>query len=146
MDLVSAFAAHRIAARTFQLDAIAVAAARHGATALHLFGSLGRQSADALSDIDVWLTFPDDAIDNAIDRRHDLYGEIGDVLLTHEMAGNRPLGGVYSLVLYQTIAGPTQVDWYLAPQRTSRIDPLWTLVYERVPLPRGEWQLDFSAQ
>lgn len=136
----------RLAMRAALLDAIAAAAPRRGATALHLLGSLGRQTADALSDVDVWLTFPDDVIDAVLRDRHDLYREVGDLLLTHEATGNRPLGGVYALALYQTPAGPMQVDWYLAPQRTSRVVPQAAVVFERVAVPRGAWRLDTAAQ
>lgn len=38
-----------------------------------------------------------------------------------------------------------QVDWYLAPQRTSRVVPEATVCFEHVPVPRGEWLLDKEA-
>jgi hypothetical protein len=146
MTPFQAFARCRIAARTDLLDAVVAASQQHGVTALHLLGSLGRQTADAFSDIDAWLTFPDEAIEAAVRSRHGLYHDVGDLLLTHETAANRPLGGVYTLALYQTPAGPVQVDWYLAPQRTSRVARDTRRIFERVPVPRGEWLLDFNAE
>jgi hypothetical protein len=110
-----------------------------------LLGSLGRQAGDAFSDIDAWLTIPDDLIGAAVQGRHTLYRNVGDLLLTHEATSNRPLGGAYTLALYQTNAGPMQVDWYLAPQRSSRVAPQAGVLFERVPVPRGEWQLDSEA-
>lgn len=139
------FTARRIAARVELLDALTAASHRHGATAAHLLGSLGRQTADAFSDIDAWLTFPDDRIDRVVQRRKALYDSVGDLLLTHEAAGNRPVGGIYTLALYQSPFGPLQVDWYLAPQQTSRVAPEAAVLFEDVPVPRGEWQLDHEA-
>lgn len=139
------FTTRRVAARSQLLDAIATASQQHGATAAHLLGSLGRQTADAFSDIDGWLTFPDQAIATAVRTRLTLYQRVGDLLLTHEAPSNRPLGGVYTLALYQTAAGPVQVDWYLAPQRTSRVAPEAAVCFEYVSVPRGEWQLDGDA-
>jgi hypothetical protein len=146
MIQTSMLAKRRIAARTALLQDIAAASQEHGATAFHLLGSLSRQTADAFSDIDAWLTFPDDLIDAAVRSRHTLYRNVGDLLLTHEAASNRPVGGVYTLALYQTSAGPIQVDWYLAPQRTSRVAHQATSIFERVAVPRGEWRLDSEAR
>ena len=139
------FAERRIVARSALLDAIVAASEQHGATAGHLLGSLGRQAGDAFSDIDVWLTWPDETIDAAVRDRFDLYRRVGDLLLTHEAAGNRPCGGAYTLALYQTLAGPVQVDWYLAPQQTSRVAHQAAVLFEHVPVPRGKWQLDSEA-
>jgi hypothetical protein len=138
-------AERRIVARSVLLGAVAAASEQHGATAVHLLGSLGRQAGDAFSDIDAWLTIPDDLIGAAIQGRHTLYRNVGDLLLTHEAASNRPLGGVYTLALYQTDAGPMQVDWYLAPQRSSCVAPRVGVLFEHVSVPRGEWQLDSEA-
>ena len=137
MDSSPSFLTRRVAARNAQIDAIAVAARRYGATALHAFGSVGRGTADAFSDVDAWLTFPDDTIEAVIRDRHCLYREAGQVLLVHEMAPNRPFGGAYALVLYRTSVGPLQVDWYLTPQRTSRVDSLARAVFEHLPVPVG---------
>jgi hypothetical protein len=87
----------------------------------------------------------DDTIDAAVHRRFALYRSVGDLLLTHETASNRPLVGVYTLALYETPAGPIQVDWYLAPQRTSHVALQASVLFEEVPVPRGEWQLDLDA-
>jgi hypothetical protein len=135
-------AERRIVARSVLLDAVVAASEQHGATAVHLLGSLGRQAGDAFSDIDAWLTWPDETIDAAVRDRFNLYRGVGDLLLTHEAAGNRPCGGVYTLALYQTSAGPVQVDWYLAPQQTSRVAHQAAVLFEHVPVPHGEWQLD----
>jgi hypothetical protein len=146
MDIPGRLLAQRVAIRNDYLDAIASVARRSGATALHVIGSLGRSKADALSDIDVWLTFPDAAMGAALRDRWRLYGAVGEVLLTHEMAPNRPPGGAYTLVLYATAAGPLQVDWYLAPQASSRIGPSAHTVFAHAAVPAGDLPTDGDAE
>lgn len=137
--------ARRAALRGGQLDAIASSARRHGAAALHVFGSVGQGTADALSDLDVWLTFPDEMIGTVVRDRMALHAAVGEVLLIHEMAPNRPPGGAYALVLYATDAGPLQVDWYLAPRASSRVEPAARAVFADVAVPVGELPTDPGA-
>jgi hypothetical protein len=136
----------RIVARDRVIDRIQAVLRDNSALAVHLIGSLGRQSADELSDVDVWATFDNDAIAVAIERRMDLYRSVGPVLLCHETPSNRPLGGSYSLVLHDTEAGPLQVDYYFAPLRTSRVNENSLTLFENIAIPRGEWILDVGAQ
>ena len=138
--------AQRVAERNAAIAAIASAARTHGAVAFHLSGSLGRGDADAFSDIDAWLTFPDEAIDQVVFAREDLFGAIGRVLLVHEMAPNRPPGGVYALVLYEAPSGPLQVDWQLAPRQSSRIDGASKRVFADISVPAGERPSDPDAE
>lgn len=85
----------------------------------HLFGSLGRGSADELSDIDIWLTFKDENIAQVLERRFEYYSQIGDVVHVCEPPQNSPIHGVQSFVLYKTKVGLIPVDYYLCPQSTS---------------------------
>ena len=144
--LPASFVRERVAARRQLLGAVHWAAEIHGATALHLHGSLGRGTADALSDIDVLVTFPDDVCGGSIATRARLFEDAGSLLLPHETAQNRPVGGMYTLALYESSAGPLTVDWSLAPQRTSRVSPGMTAVFERLPVTRGAWLLDHDAR
>ncbi len=144
--LPASHAQEQVEARRQLLDAVHRAAEMDGATALHLHGSLGRGTADALSDIDVLVTFPDEVCGDAIAARARLFEDAGSLLLRHEAAQNRPVGGMYTLALYQTTAGPLTVDWSLAPQRTSRVSPGMTVVFERLPVTRGAWLLDHHAR
>lgn len=131
------FALERSAHRQTLLQSGRAAAEAHGATELHVHGSMGRGKADAFSDLDLWLTFPDDRIEAAIAGRFGLYGAIGPILLTHEAAANRPIGGIYTLVLYDTDGGPMIVDWCLAPRHTSHVPPDALVIYEHISVPRG---------
>lgn len=116
------------------------------ASGLHVLGSVARSTADEHSDLDVWLTFPDAAIASVVQSRQAMFASIGDVLISHEAASNRPVSGAYALVVYQTPAGPIQVDWYLAPQATSRVTGEALTVFEKFAVVRGEWRLDRSVR
>src|SRR5687768_3260225 len=142
MDELAQLMAKRVRLREEQLASITSAARLYGARALHVIGSLGRGTADGLSDVDAWLTFPDEAIGGVIRDRWRLYGAVGEVLIAHEMTPNRPPGGIYSLVLYASAAGPLQVDWYLAPRSTSRLDPSARAVFADIAMPIGDLPRD----
>ncbi len=118
---------------------------QEGATALHLFGSLARGDGDALSDIDLWITVPDELIDDLVARRSVVYAAVGEVFIEHEAPRNRPVGGAYTLVLHRASGSVIQVDYYLAPESTSVVLPeaRWLAGSDR--LPRGAWVLDSTA-
>jgi hypothetical protein len=136
----------RSADRDRLVESIITIARRRGALAAHLLGSLGRETADDLSDIDIWLTFAGDAVEGVVRDRFALCRGVGDLLLAHEAPANRPLGGIYTLALYAGPSGPHQVDWYLAPSRTSRVAPDATTIFEHRPIARGPWVLDHDAE
>ncbi len=145
MNTSQSFALERSTLRQTLLQSSRAAAEAHGATELHVHGSMGRGTADAFSDLDLWLTFPDDRIEAAIAGRSGLYGAIGPILLTHEAAANRPIGGIYTLVLYDTDGGPMIIDWSLAPQHTSHVPPVAIVIYEHISVPRGVPRQDLEA-
>ncbi len=108
----------------------------------HIFGSLNKGNSDALSDIDIWLTFKDEDINQVIDGRFDLYNKFGKVVMFHEAQQNFPLNGVYSLIIYETPLGLLQIDYYLCPLSSSRIIPDSTVLFEKVSVQRGEMLQD----
>jgi predicted nucleotidyltransferase len=116
-----------------------------GAAAIHLFGSTGRGTDDALSDLDLWITVDDNDIAHRVTERDALFARVSPLLIKHEAPQNRPLGGIYSLVIHELPVGLFQVDYYLAPRSTSVILPEARVVYGDDTLPRGRWKLDTSA-
>ena len=54
----------------------------------HVFGSMATGTNDALSDIDIWLTFDDSVIASVIENRMNYYSQIGEILFNHEMQNN----------------------------------------------------------
>jgi len=117
-----------------------------GASAVHLFGSLARGDADALSDIDLWITVPDDEIARWVDRRFEIFNDIAEVVIYHEAPRNRPLGGSYTLVIHRLGDALIQTDYYFAPESTSVILPEAHHLSGNQSLPRGSWLLDTHAE
>jgi hypothetical protein len=124
--------------------AIEAFAARQ-ALAIHQFGSLARGDGDALSDLDLWITVPDERLPGVDRQRAGTYRRVADVLIRHEAAQNSPLGGRYSLVIHRTATGLYHIDYYLAPRSTSVILPEARALYGDDSLPRGSWQLNVPA-
>jgi predicted nucleotidyltransferase len=119
--------------------------AKRRVMAVHQLGSLARDDGDVLSDLDLWITFMDEALSDAVTQRDQVYAEIAEVLVKHEALQNRPLGGSYSLVIHRTDPGLVHVDYYFAPRSSSVILPEARLLYGDDSLPRGSWLLDQSA-
>jgi hypothetical protein len=142
----SDFRAARATTRAKLLERVETVLRENSALAAHLLGSLGRGRFDEFSDVDVWATFADDAIDDIVRRRGSLYAQVGPVLLCQEAPQNSPLGGIYNGVMYASAAGPHQVDFYLAPLRTSRVATDAATLFETTPIPRGAWILDVDAR
>ena len=135
----------RIAGRDGLLARAVATFAQCQASAVHQFGSLARGAGDALSDLDLWLTFPDDTLPAVLQRRQHIYSEIAPVVITHEVVRNSPRGGRYTLVIHRVPAGLYHVDYYLAPRSTSVILPEARVLYGDDALPRGPWLLEQSA-
>ena len=127
------------------LERAVAAFKREGAAAVHLFGSLARGDGDHLSDVDLWITVPDDKIHTLVARRFEIFGSIADILIYHEAPRNRPLGGSYTLVIHCIGDVLIQCDYYLAPESTSVILPEARRLSGSQALPRGPWTLDKDA-
>ncbi len=119
--------------------------AGEGASAIHLFGSLARGDGDDLSDIDLWITVPDDQITQLIERRFEIFNNIAEVVIHHEAPRNRPLGGSYTLVIHRVGSTLIQADYYLAPASTSVILPEARHLSGNDAFRRGSWVLDTAA-
>jgi predicted nucleotidyltransferase len=113
--------------------------------ATHLFGSLARGEGDPLSDIDLWVTVPDGEIARVVEKRHQIFADIAEIVIFHEAPRNRPLGGSYTLVIHRVGNALIQADYYLAPESTSVILPEARWLSGNRSLPRGQWNLDLSA-
>jgi len=86
-----------------------------------VFGSLAKDTSDEFSDIDFWVSFDENTLLEIIENRFKIFKEIGAILIFHEAQQNFPLGGVYSLLLFMTEAGPVHVDIYLSPISSARL-------------------------
>ena len=109
-----------------------------GAIECHVFGSIAKNKEDAFSDIDIWVTFKDTYIENAIDRRLESYTGFGKIVLLHEMQNNYPLNGIQSAVLYEIEGELVRVDYYLCPQSTSTIMPGSKVLFDIEGIKEGD--------
>src|SRR5437588_6286399 len=60
-----------------------------------LFGSLGRGTADDLSDLDLWVVVADERIKEIVAAQRDYVARLGEPLLIEEAPQNAPVGGSY---------------------------------------------------
>lgn len=103
--------------------------------ALWLAGSHGRGSADALSDIDLWLAIEDDAIGELIRDPLTFVHAIVPTIMHIRAPSIAPSDGVYLLTWVATGDGFEQVDWYCMPVSSAHRPTQTRLLMERCPIP-----------
>lgn len=103
----------------------------------HIFGSMARGTNDALSDIDIWITFEDEKIQKAIEDRMTSYTRFGQIVLHHEMQNNFPLNGIQTTVIYKIDDELVRVDFYLCPLSSSRVAPDSKVLFEKKKVESG---------
>ena len=109
-----------------------------------LTGSISRNEADSLSDIDLTLVVSDKYSTGLCTRleqisartspeRYALFSQFGTPTLLHENNNNAPEGGTFTFVLYEESA--VMIDWVLIPQ-IKAIRPFQSrLLFEKIPIP-----------
>lgn len=137
---------NRLQKRAELLDTITKSFSELQPLAIHQLGSLAKGNADEFSDLDIWITFPDEDLKTIIKNRHETYEKVSPVLMKYEAPENNPVGGKYTLVIYDTPQGLYQVDYYLAPQSKTHILPEAILLWGDDGIERGEWIMDISAK
>jgi hypothetical protein len=103
-------------------------------TAGWLVGSLGQESGDAWSDVDLALVARDEHLPALVEGRRCEFGRFGEVLVAID-APNAPAGGVYLGVAYALGELPLWVDWYVWPLSTARRPSDARVLVERAELP-----------
>jgi hypothetical protein len=111
-----------------------------------LFGSLGRGSADDLSDIDLMAVVTDEYIPALVAGRREYAGRAGKPVLFVEAPQNAPEGGGYLMIYYASPPGPLQVDWYWQPESTAAIPSDARMLFDRVGLSRQAGPTIFTAR
>ncbi|MDO8498823.1 MAG: hypothetical protein Q7S44_03485 [bacterium] len=114
--------------------------------AIHQFGSGTNGYRDELSDMDMWFTFDDLRVNDVITRRDEIFSKIGKILIKSEPPQNAPLGGKYSLVIFDTDHGLYHVDFYLSKHSQTNIRPDAIFLHGTDEIPRGEWIMDKDAK
>ncbi|MEX0918663.1 MAG: nucleotidyltransferase domain-containing protein [Candidatus Paceibacterota bacterium] len=103
----------------------------------HILGSLAKGTNDALSDVDIWLTFEDEKMPTVLEKRMATYAQFGQIILLNEMPNNFPLNGVQTAVLYKISGELLRVDFYLCPLSSSRILPGSKILFANKEVPVG---------
>lgn len=103
--------------------------------AIWLAGSHGRGTADALSDIDLWLAIEDEAIGEVIWDPLAFVHAIVPTIMHIRAPSIAPVGGVYLLTWVPTGDGFEQVDWYCMPVSSAHRPAHTRLLMERHPVP-----------
>lgn len=109
--------------------------------AIHQFGSGINNYRDEFSDLDLWITFPDEIIKEMVDKREEVYASVAPILVKSDAPANAPIGGSYTMVLYDTPSGLFHVDYYFSPKSGNNIRTDAKVLYGDDSLPRGEWIL-----
>ncbi len=109
-----------------------------GVVAAWLFGSLGRGTADPLSDIDLWVVVKDAKIDRLISKPHAYASQVGQPILFVEAPQNAPIGGAYLMTGYDAPVAPHIVDWYWQPRSLAYIPNQVRLLFDREGLRRDD--------
>ncbi len=125
--------------------AVALLQADERVMAAWLFGSRGRQTADALSDLDLWVVVKDEACDAIVAERRRYVAQLGEPVLLLESPGNAPAGGAYLMALYPGQAGVHQVDWYWQRQADASRPHRAVLLFDRAGIPQDSRQEQLDA-
>jgi predicted nucleotidyltransferase len=109
-----------------------------------LFGSVGRHTADALSDLDVWVVVKDEFIETVSAERQHYTARLEMPVLLLESPMNAPAGGAYLMALYAGQAGAHQVDWYWQRQADASLPRQAVLLFDRGGVPQDSRQEQFD--
>lgn len=126
---------HKIIDRFKELDPVAI----------HQFGSGRYGYQDEFSDFDFWITFPDERIKEIVENKEEIFSRVAPVLVTSDAQNNAPVGGSFTIVLYDTGHGIFQTDYFLAPKSDQNVRDDAIHLHGDDSLPRGEWILDRGA-
>ena len=105
-----------------------------------LFGSRGRRTSDALSDLDVWVIVKDEFIETICAERQSYVSQPDHPVLLLESPQNAPARGAYLMALYPGQAGVHQVDWYWQRQSDASRPLHAVLLFDRGDIPQDTRQ------
>ena len=99
-----------------------------------VFGSVGRNDADDLSDVDIRVAVADDHIQAICESRREYAARFGKTLLFAEAPQNRPPGGAFLITLYEGEHWPQEIDWSWLPASTAQAWPGVRILFDRTGL------------
>lgn len=130
--IITAYLAERHALQSRLTDALH---ADPTIQAAWLWGSLGRGTGDALSDLDLWLITTTPLTDGVPPTITPYPALLGTPLVQVLAPQNAPVAGAYLLTIYPGVNGPFQIDWYWQAPDQAAIPTTTSLIVSRLPLP-----------
>lgn len=125
---------------------LAVLQADQRIVAAWLFGSHGRRTSDAFSDLDLWVVVKDESVKTIIEERQSYVSQIDRPVLLLEAPQNAPAGGAYLMALYAGQVGVHQVDWYWQRQSDASLPRHAMLLFDRGGIPQDMRQEQLDPQ
>lgn len=138
---ISRFHSSLILERDYKVNAIRKAF-EPVAIEAHVLGSVARRDSDPYSDLDIWITISDEDFNSVIEKRIELYKQVGHIVHICEPHQNAPINGLFSTVIYKTSKRMLVVDYYLCPQSSAFITNESKKLFGDIQLPLGELGLN----
>ncbi len=110
--------------------------------AIHQFGSGTTGFKDEFSDIDIWITYEDDKVDDMLKQLSNIFRDIAPVLIRHHSKSWSPVGGSANSVIHDTEFGPFVVDYYISKLSETVIKDDSKILFGDDSLKRGIWRLN----
>lgn len=88
---------------------------------IHQFGSGDSGYKDEFSDLDIWITFPENEISAIVKNQSKIFKSISPVLIKHYSKSWSPQGGSATQIIHITKYGLFQVDYYISTSREAHI-------------------------
>ncbi len=110
--------------------------------AIHLFGSGSTGFRDEFSDIDIWITFKDSAIEDILSKLNNIFKSIAPILVRHHSKSWSPPGGSANSIIHETEFGLFIVDYYISKLSDTVIKEDALILYGDNSIKRGEWRLN----
>lgn len=110
--------------------------------AIYQFGSGTTGFKDEFSDIDIWITYEDNKIDDVLKQLRNVFRDIAPVLIRHHSKSWSPVGGSANSVIHDTEFGPFVVDYYISKLSETVIKEDSKILFGDNSLKRGTWRLN----
>lgn len=110
--------------------------------AIHQFGSGVAGFKDEFSDIDIWITYEDNKINDVLSQLSNIFRDIAPVLIKHHSKSWSPVGGSANSVIHDTKAGPYVVDYYISKLSETVLKEDSKVLFGDDSLKRGAWRLN----
>lgn len=110
--------------------------------AIHQFGSGSKGFKDEFSDIDIWITFKDEEIEDVLKKLSKTFRSIAPVLVKHHSKVWSPVGGSSSSIIHETKFGLFVVDYYIGKLSETVLKKDSAVLFGNDSLKKGEWRLN----